>query len=144
MLYSNYWTWATEPRTGGKIILEGPWHRTPNIKISYGGASKKYRGHFPGEKSACGNVSRPGFPKIQGPFFEKKKRLRQRRQPLRASKNMGAIFLVKKSSCGNVVSRSGLPKNPGHAYHLLFEKTPVKYFPKPITERTPIKIIIKR
>ena len=27
-----------------------------------------------------------------------------------ASKNMGAIFLKKKSACGNVVSRSGLPK----------------------------------
>ena len=30
-----------------------------------------------------------------------------------ASKNMGAIFLKKKSACGNVVSRSGLPEIPG-------------------------------
>ena len=33
-LYRIYWTWATEPRTGGKIVLVGPYHRTPNIKIN--------------------------------------------------------------------------------------------------------------
>ena len=48
--------------------------------------------------------------KSGGHFLRKKKRLRQRSQPLRASKNMGAIFLKKKGACGNVVSRSGLPK----------------------------------
>ena len=44
--------------------------------------------------------------KIWGPFSEKKKkRLRQRSQPLKASKKMGAVFSEKKSACGNVVSR---------------------------------------
>ena len=32
----NYWTWATKPRTGGKIIMVGRHHRTPNINIHYG------------------------------------------------------------------------------------------------------------
>ena len=45
-------------------------------------------------------------------FLKKKKRLRQHTHKSQASKNMGAMFLNKKSACGNVVSRSGLPKNP--------------------------------
>ena len=49
---------------------------------------------------------------IWGPFLWKKRRLRQRTHKFRASRNMGAIFLKKKGACGNVVSRSGLPKNP--------------------------------
>ena len=48
--------------------------------------------------------------KIWGAFFWKKKRLRQRAQKLRACKNMGAIFLRKKSACGNVPRSSGLVK----------------------------------
>ena len=75
------------------------------------------------------------FQKYGGHFSEKKKRLRQRRGPFRASRNMGviflkkkapaatypqiqgfqkygAIFLKKKSACGNVVGHPGLPENP--------------------------------
>ena len=50
------------------------------------------------------------FQKYGGHFSEKKKRLRQRAQKLRACKNMGAIFLKKKSACGNVPRSSGLVK----------------------------------
>ena len=64
------------------------------------------------KKNACGNVPRSwGLPKIWGAIFLKKKRLRQRAQKLRASKNMGAIFSGKKSACGNVPTSSGLVKN---------------------------------
>ena len=60
-----------------------------------------------------------GLSKIWGPlFWKKKKRLRQRSQPFRASKNIvglpkiwGPFFWKKKGACGNVVSRSSLPKN---------------------------------
>ena len=56
-----------------------------------------------------------------GNFSEKKKRLRQRTHKLRASRNMGAIFLEKKGACGNVPTSSGLPKIwdqiPEHIFH---------------------------
>ena len=64
-------------------------------------------------------VSRSGLPKIQGPFFWEKKRLRQSSQLFRASK--------KSQDMGTII----------------FERTSVKYFPEPITERRPIKIITK-
>ena len=51
-----------------------------------------------------------GFQKSRGHFSEKKRRLRQRTHKFKAFRNMGAIFLEKKSACGNVVSRWGLPK----------------------------------
>ena len=60
--------------------------------------------------SAIANSSRKNPPKYGGHFSEKKKRLRQRTQKLRACKNMGAIFLKKKSACGNVPRSSGLVK----------------------------------
>ena len=64
---------------------------------------------------AHGGLSKPtvGFLKYGGRFSEKKKRLRQRRGPFRASRNMGAIFLKKKSACGNVVGHPGLPERWG-------------------------------
>ena len=43
------------------------------------------------------NQGSPNTPKIWGPFFLKKRRLRQRTHKLGASKNMGAIFLKKKA-----------------------------------------------
>ena len=47
---------------------------------------------------AHGGLSKPtvGFPEYGDHFSEKKKRLRQRRGPFRASRNMGVIFLKKK------------------------------------------------
>ena len=59
-------------------------------------------------------------------FSEKKKRLRQRAQKLRASKNMGAIFLGKKSACGNVPRSSGLPKKSGTIFQKYFVQKPAK------------------
>ena len=54
---------------------------------------QKYEGNLSEKKGACGNVvSRSGLPKIWGPFFWKKKRLRQRSQPLGASRNSRGHF----------------------------------------------------
>ena len=92
MLYQRYWTWATEPRTGGKIIMVGPCHRTPNIKINYGGASKNPGAIFL-KKSACGNVPTSSC-KNKGVIFLKKKRLRQRTHKLRASNNEGKFLKI--------------------------------------------------
>ena len=52
-----------------------------------------------------------GFQKSGGSFFwEKKKRLRQRAQKLRASKNMGAIFLEKKAPAATCPEAQGFQK----------------------------------
>ena len=63
-------------------------------------------------------------------FFWKKKHLRQRSQPFRASKNMGAIFLKKKGACGNVPTSSGLPEIWG-AYGMIFRAMPCHFFSVP-------------
>ena len=55
------------------------------------------------KKAPAATYPQTGLPEIWGPFFlKKKRRLRQRTHKFRASMNLGAIFLEKKSACGNV------------------------------------------
>ena len=98
---------------------------------------QKYGGYFSEKKNVCGNVpTSSGFPKNQGPFFWKKRRLRHRTHKFRASRNMGPFFPRtkkkrlrqrthkfrasknmgpfcvgrKKNACGIEPTSSGLPK----------------------------------
>ena len=73
---------------------------------------QKYEGpFFVRKKSACGNVpTSQGLPEIWGPFFWKKKRLRQRTHKLRASRNMWPFSVGKKANAATYPQVKGFQK----------------------------------
>ena len=77
-------------------------------------ASRNMGGHFSGKKKgACGNVPTSlGLPNIWGAIFWEKNAPAATYPQVQGFQKSGGHFSGKKSACGNVVSRSGLPKNP--------------------------------